>query len=134
MKKKNILNSIELRRFGFNLGLGLNILGCIMFYRGREHFIYFSTIGSLALMLAILRPGLLKPLKKVLDLVISAFGKTVNMITLLAAFYLIFTPISLLLRLLGKDLLHQKINTSANSYWTRHKKSAFSKELYERMG
>lgn len=131
MKKKNILNSIELRKFGFNLGLGLNILGCIMFYRGREHFIYFSTIGSLALMLAILRPGLLKPLKKVLDLVISAFGKTVNMITLLAAFYLMFTPISFLLRLLGKDLLHQKINKSSLSYWTRHKKLTSS---YERMG
>ena len=134
MKQKSTLNSIELRKFGFNLGLGLNIVGCIMFYRGREHFIWFSSVGSSALVLTILCPVLLTPLKKALDLVIKVFGKTVNMITLLAAFYLMFTPISFLLRLLGKDLLHQRIDSAANSYWARHKKLAFSKEIYERMG
>jgi len=134
MKQKSILNSTELRKFGFNLGLGLNIVGCIMFYRGREHFIWFSSIGSSALVLAILCPALLMPLKKALDLVIKVFGKTVNMITLLVAFYLIFTPISFLLRLLGRDLLRQKIDGATNSYWEKHKKTPFSKELYERMG
>ena len=133
MNQKSILNSIELRKFGFNLGLGLNIVGCIMFYRGREHFIWFSSIGSSVLVLAILCPALLMSIKKVMDLVIKVFGKTVNMITLLAAFYLIFTPISFLLKILGKDLLHQGINTSTNSYWEEHRKLPFSKELYERM-
>ncbi|MBU1148308.1 MAG: polyprenol monophosphomannose synthase [Candidatus Omnitrophica bacterium] len=124
----------ELRRFGFNLGLGLNIVGCIMFYRGKPHFIWFSTIGSLVLIAAILCPSTLTFLKKILDRVIFSFGWIVNKVTLIIAFYLIFTPIALLLRLFGRDLLHQKIDKSGSSYWSEHKKLAFSKGLYERMG
>ncbi|HDP16313.1 MAG TPA: polyprenol monophosphomannose synthase, partial [Candidatus Omnitrophica bacterium] len=44
-KKKNR----EIRGFGFSLGLGLNIAGCVMFYRERPHFIWFTGIGSLGL-------------------------------------------------------------------------------------
>lgn len=134
MKEKNTLNLIELRKFGFSLSLGLNIVGCIMFYRGREHFIWFSSIGSSALALAILCPALLMPLKKVLDLVIKVFGKTANLIMLLTSFYLIFTPVSFLFRVIGKDLLHQRIDGATNSYWEKHKKIPFSKDIYERMG
>jgi len=133
-KKEEEGVSRELRKFGFNLGLGLNILGCIMFYRGRSHFIWFSTIGSFALITAILYPGILTFLKKMLDRVIFSFGWIVNKVVLIIAFYIIFTPIALLLRLFGRDLLHQKIDKSANSYWTEHKKLPFSKGLYERMG
>ncbi len=32
-------------------------------------------------------------------------------------FYLVFTPIALILRLLGKDLLDQKFDSRASSYW-----------------
>lgn len=124
----------ELRKFGFNLGLGLNIVGCIMFYRGRSHFIWFSSIGSFALIAAILHPRVLTVLKKILDRVVFLFSWIVNKVVLVIAFYLIFTPIALLLKLFGRDLLHQRIDKSTSSYWTKHKKLPFSRELYERMG
>jgi Saxitoxin biosynthesis operon protein SxtJ len=134
MKIDNTLNWIELRRFGFNLGLGLNILGCIMFYRHKEHFIWFTGIGSIALILAVLCPILLAPLKKVLDKLIFIIGWLTSVISLLIAFYLIFTPIALLLKFFGRDLLNQKIDKTAGTYWTKRKNPAFSKESYERMG
>ncbi|MDP8230933.1 MAG: SxtJ family membrane protein [Candidatus Gorgyraea atricola] len=130
-KKEEEGVSRELKKFGFNLGLGLNILGCIMFYRHKPHFIWFSTIGSLALISALLCPRVLTLLKKILDAIIFSLGWITAKLTLSIAFYLIFTPTALLLKLFGKDLLHQKINRSAGSYWTKHKKSFFS---YERMG
>jgi len=123
--------SKELRKFGFSLGLGLNILGCIMFYRHKPHFIWFSTIGSLALISAILCPYILTPIKKLLDKLIVLLGWTVNMVTVTIAFYLIFAPIGFLFRLFGQDLLHQKIDKSSSSYWIRRKKLISS---YERMG
>ena len=131
--RNDILNQ-ELRKFGFNLGLGLNILGCIMFYRHKGHFIWFSGIGSIAIILAILSPALLKPIKKFLDAVIFSFGQSVGFISLLIVFYLIVAPMGILLRLIGKDLLHQKIDKKSASYWLSREAKSRPRESYEQMG
>ncbi len=125
-----------LRKFGLNLGLGLNILGCIMFYRHKEHFIWFLSIGSIAIILAVLCPAVLALLKKVLDKLIFIIGWLTSIISLLIAFYLIFAPIAILLRFFGKDLLNEKIDKKAFSYWIKRKKigELSLKDYYERMG
>jgi len=124
----------ELRKFGFSFGLGLNILGYVMFYRGKGHFIWFSCAGSLALFLAILRPSILAPLKKAIDSVILAVRWLVASISLIIVFYLIFSPLGILLKIFGKDLLNQRIDKKAGSYWIKRKENIFSKESYEQMG
>jgi len=105
-----------------------------MFYRGRGHFIWFTGIGSLNLLLAILCPKVLIPLKKALDLVILLVGRTINTVSLTIVFYLIFAPIGILLRLFGRDLLHRRIDKTAGSYWIKRKETAFTPDSYERMG
>ena len=124
----------ELRKFGFQLGLAMNILGFIMFLRHRPHFIWFTSIASLHLIFAIIYPRALSIIKTILDFIIKSIGQIVNLVTLLFAFYLIFAPIGLLLRLLRKDLLHQRIDKKATSYWIKRKQDIFSKASYERMG
>ena len=124
----------ELRRFGFNLALGLNILGIILFYRHKEHFIWFSTIGSIVLILSIMRPEILAPVKRFLDKLIFIISWLTTSIGLLMVFYLIFAPAAILLKISGRDLLHQKIDKSAVSCWIKKKQIPFSKESYERMG
>ncbi len=128
--------SKELRKFGFSFGLGLNILGCIMFYRHKGHFIWFSSIGSIALILAISYPVILSPVKKISEKVIFIIGWLTSVISLLIAFYLIFTPIAILLRIFGKDLLNEKIDKNVTSYWIKRKKGGelSLKDYYERMG
>jgi hypothetical protein len=125
----------ELRKFGFSLGLGLNIMGGIIFYRHKEHFIWFSSIGSIALIMAISYPVILSPVKKILEKVIFIIGWLTSVISLLIAFYLIFTPIALLLKVFGKDMLNERINKAASSYWIKRKEENLSLEKrYERMG
>ena len=70
----------------------------------------------------------------ILDFVILSISLSISIISLVIAFYLIFTPIAILLRLFGRDLLNKKINKNAPSYWIQRKKNVFSKESYERMG
>lgn len=53
-------------------------------------------------------------------------------IILFLMFYLIFTPLGLILKLLGKDLLDIKINKSAKSYWRKKEKNEFGLSSYER--
>lgn len=124
----------ELRKFGFSLGLGLSILGCILFYRHKGHFIWFTGIGSIAIILAILCPGALRPLKKLLDKLIFIIGWLMAAISLLIVFYLIFTPIAILLKIFGRDLLNQRIDKNTSTYWVKKRQIPFSKESYERMG
>jgi len=124
----------ELRKFGFSLGLGLNILGCIMFYRHKGHFIWFTGTGSIIFASAVLYPAALIPLKKILDKIIFLIGWFTSAISLLIIFYLIFTPASVLLKIFGRDLLNKKIDKKISSYWIKRKNIIFSKESYERMG
>lgn len=124
----------ELKGFGFSSALALNILGFIMYYRDREHFIWFTGIGSINVIFAIVYPKLLAPLKRILDNVISSTGRLINAISLVTVFYLIFAPIGILLRILRKDILHQRIDKTVDSYWIKRKENIFPKTFYERMG
>jgi hypothetical protein len=44
-------------------------------------------------------------------------GLVVSFMILSALFYLLFTPVSLVFRLLGRDTLHRKSDCQAGSYW-----------------
>lgn len=48
-------------------------------------------------------------------------------------FYIVITPVGLVLRLLGKDLLGEKIDRSEQSYWTRREQVPFDPKRYERL-
>lgn len=126
--------SRELRIFGFNLGLGLTVAGFIIFLRHKSYFLWFLSAGSFIFILSILYPSALKPIKKILDVVIFSFSWLVSTISLLFAFYFIFTPIGILLRIFRKDLLDQRTDSSISSYWIKRQEKVFSKGHYEHMG
>ncbi len=48
-------------------------------------------------------------------------------------FYLIVTPTGLLMRVFGKDLLDEKIDKSAQSYWKKRDRKAFNPKHADRM-
>lgn len=124
----------EIRKFGFNIALAMTILGLVMFYRGKGHFIWFTAIGGLSLIFAVVFPSALYPFKKLLDSLILWSGRAVNVISLLFVFYLIFTPIGFLLRILRKDILNKKLDKETGSYWIKREEIKFDPGSYERMG
>jgi len=48
-------------------------------------------------------------------------------------FYLVFTPIGLLVRLSGNVLLDLKIDKNATTYWKKRERIPFDKTKYERL-
>jgi len=46
-------------------------------------------------------------------------------------FYLVFTPVGLVLRLLRKDLIKQRWDKEAESYWIRRPETPFDPKRYE---
>ncbi len=60
-------------------------------------------------------------------------GKFNTLLLLGIVFYLLFTPLSLLFKLLGKDLLQEKTDPSAASYWLKRPDKDKSIEDYKKL-
>jgi len=84
---------------------------------------------SLALGAAKLRPRLARPLYRGGMTISFYLGQVIGRVLLAIFFLCALTPVGLLLRLLGKDLLRLKRNATATSYW----ESAKFSDKFERM-
>ena len=73
-------------------------------------------------MLAFIKPILLRPLNFAWIKLGEILGKVIAPIVMFFLFFLIVTPIGLLVRLFGKDLLKTKFSKD-NSYWIKREKN-----------
>jgi hypothetical protein len=76
-------------------------------------------LSAVFLLLTLAVPGVLHPLNLLWTRLGKLLAKITNPVITGVMFYVIFTPAALLLRLLGKDLLHLKYDASATTYWIR---------------
>lgn len=77
---------------------------------------------------AIVWPPLILPLFWILH----GIGWVNTRLLLGIIFYLVFTPLGLLLRLFGKDMLNRKLEPEAKTYWLDKEKQPFKPEDWER--
>ena len=122
----------ELREFGLTIGIILVILGVVALWRSKgPETLSFLSLGALFITLGFALPDLLKPLQKVWMSLAIVLGFFVSRIILTILFYLILTPMSLIARLLKKDVLDQKVDTTRSSYWLDREEATKNKESYE---
>lgn len=76
----------------------------------------FITAGVFAL-LTLIRPSLLHPANRLWTRLGLLLSKVTNPIFTGLLFYLVITPIGLLTRITGKDLLRLRRDLSASTYW-----------------
>ena len=74
-------------------------------------------ISIIFLILGILNSKILSPLNKIWFKFGILLGKIVSPIIMGIIFFLVVTPIGLLMRLFGKDVLNLKLNKKKSSYW-----------------
>ena len=72
--------------------------------------------------MGLFKPNLLTPLNKAWVKLGMLIGKFVAPIIMAMIYFIILTPIGILMRLIGKDLLNTKI-TKQNSYWIKREKN-----------
>lgn len=122
----------ELRRFGIGLGAGFAILGVILSLRGWPHAAFLFGVSGLFLVLGILLPRALAWLYPPWMAMTRAMGWFSTTIILSLIFYLVFTPIALVLRALGRDFLARRWDRDAPSYWVRREAERRPASSYER--
>ena len=84
--------------------------------------IYLIIISVIFLFLGLLKSKLLSPLNEIWIKFGEVLGRIIAPLIMALVYFLILTPISLLVRAFGKDLLGLKYLKQQNSYWIKRKK------------
>ena len=84
--------------------------------------VFLIVISIIFLILGILNSKVLSPLNNLWIKLGEILGKIIAPVVMALVYFLILTPISLLVRAFGKDLLGLKYLKQQNSYWIKRKK------------
>jgi len=122
----------DLKKFGITMGVVLGLLGGLFLGRGSNYYVYFFLLAAVFLSLGLAAPVFLKPIHKVWMTLSVLLGWLMTRVILTVLFYLVITPIGLLLRLFGKDFLNLKLDRNRDSYWIPTKTVKFERKDYER--
>ena len=107
----------ELRKFGFAFTGGLTLLGSLLLWRGKAPGPYVLGAAAVVLTLALLAPAALRPLEKTLATIFRWVTAALTYVILVVTYYLVVTPMGIIMRLLGKDPLHLKREPNRPSFW-----------------
>ncbi len=107
----------ELRRFGLTLAAALALVGGLLLWREKEAGPYLLAVSALALLFAAFFPTLLRALERLLAGVARVITAALTFVVLTLSFFLVITPIGLVLRLFRKNLLGLKPTRGQPTCW-----------------
>ena len=130
---KNIKSKkIDIRKFGITIGIILMIIAGFLFWKEKESYQIFLTVGTILFMLGILVPAILKPIYWIWMIFATILGWIMTRVILSLLFYIIVTPIGLIPRFFGKQFLELKWDKSKESYWNYRTIKHLKMEDYEK--
>lgn len=118
-KNLNLIEKIEVRRFGFIVGFIFMVLGLFPFLKGEELNLLLIILASIMLLFAIVMPDLLSPFYKMWMRLGVILSKVNSFLILGIVFYFIFTPIGIIMRMFKKDSEKFAYKTAKGSYWIK---------------
>ena len=132
MDKKEVTKK-QLRTFGIALSIFLGIIGLIQFFKGNtpQNFWFWGASGIVFLATLVV-PVLIKPIYSVAIFIAHILGWINTRIILGLIYYLMFTPISLIMKISGRDALNRKFDKEAKTYWNVRERNPIPKEQYLR--
>ena len=111
------LTPAEGRKFGFTVGSAFLILGSVLrFWRHKETAgAVLGGLGALLVLATLVAPSHLGPLRRAWMGLAHAIGKVTSPVLMGIVFFLVISPIGLLMRLFGRrSLVHREQN---GSFW-----------------
>ncbi|MDD5217788.1 MAG: SxtJ family membrane protein [Candidatus Omnitrophica bacterium] len=120
------------REFAYVVGIACLIFGALFWWRQKDFYPHVLAAGGVLIVLGWTVPMLLKPLQKVWMTLALMLGWVMSRVILSLLFFLAITPIALILRFTGKDLLDTKYKDGKNSYWHKRSSKDVQKEDHEK--
>jgi len=109
--------SDDFRKFGRTMGIFLMLVGLVMYFVSSGYSFPTILTGLVILALGSFFPITLKPIFVLWMSLAAILGFIMTRFILGLIFFLIFSPIGLVFRLIKKDHLDEAIDPHANSYW-----------------
>ncbi len=122
----------DLRRFGITMCIALAVFAVLLFWRGKDFYLYLGLLSPVFLVLGLAAPGALRPVHRVWMSLAIVLGWFMTRVILSLLFFLGVTPIGVLGRLLGKKFLDVRMKDSRETYWIRREHGNESPERYEK--
>lgn len=113
-------NPREWQKFVAVIGVAVNLIIWLLWWRGKVPLavgIVTGTLAGLAVLTALLRPHWFRGFYRGGMNVSFQIGQVIGKVMLTIFFFLLVTPLGLLLRLAGKDLLQLKPDRTAETWW-----------------
>ena len=131
MKSTNTYANRE-RSFGVTVGAVCCILWAIAFWRGRGHPVWLVALGGILMFFGWIAPTVLRWPSALWWKFSEVLGWINSRIILTAVFLLIFTPVGLVMRLLGRDSLRLR-RAARLSGWEPYPAQRRAVTHYEKM-
>lgn len=130
---KNIKSTrSELKKFGYTMTVVLLIISLIIYLYSNSIYIYFASSAGILLLLTLIAPKLLLPFQKVWMGLAVILNFIMTRIILSLLYYLILTPLGLILKLTGKDFMERTLSKNKSSYWNIREDNKYLPEHTER--
>ena len=110
------------RSFGLLFFIVFIVVGLWPVIKGETANIYLILISLFFLIFGLINSKILSPFNKAWIKLGEILGLIIAPIIMALVYFIILTPISLIVRMLGKDLLGLKFLKTQDTYWTKRKK------------
>jgi Saxitoxin biosynthesis operon protein SxtJ len=105
------------RSFGFVFAVVFAIVGALPLIRGGTPRLWAFGIAAVLALIAVTAPQILRPLNDAWRLIGQLLHRVISPVVMSAIFFLCVTPIGLIMRWRGKDVLALKQRPDLTSYW-----------------
>ncbi len=107
----------DLRKFGLTMAAAFAILGGLLLWRGKAAAPVFFLLAALFLVPGLAFPQVLKPIHRAWMALAILLGSVMTRLILFLTFYLMITPLGLLMRLFGYRFLDLSWGDTRETFW-----------------
>jgi len=132
MKKEPEKTSGELRKFGIVMTVAFAVLACLLVWRQKPSWPIFMAISAAFLLASLAFPGILSPVEKAWMKLAIILAFIMTRVILFIAYFIVFTPLGLVMRISGKKPLITDLDGRASSYWESVPREAEPEKRYNK--
>ena len=120
------------KKTGLTVGVVLILVSLLLWYLGKNSFMYFSIVGGLFVILTFIAIPLLRPFHKLWMMLALIMGFVMSRVILTLLYYLVLTPIGILAKIVGKKFMPLGFDKNALTYWEKRENPVKQQIDYER--
>ncbi|MBI2447685.1 MAG: hypothetical protein HYY56_07035 [Candidatus Omnitrophica bacterium] len=120
-----------LRNFGLLFCVIFGIWAGIMFLKAKPYCLWFAVVSIAFFLSGMLFPEVLRQFYRIWMSLAFVLGWFMTRVLLSIVFFVVVTPIRIILKALGKDLLDEGVQKESRTYWKKYE-TAQNKERYQK--